>query len=61
MRKIKIFRVGVFNDVRVINEWLAEHKSAIIDQMLQSESNTSDGWSLTITIFYYEGEQGDAK
>lgn len=63
MRKIKIFSdsgVGVVE--REVNEWLAVHKSAIIHNLLQSESyvgGDDDGqWSLTITIFYYEGEQG---
>ena len=61
MRKIKIFTddgpVGV---ERSVNEWLVAHRSAIIHNILQSESyvgGEADGeWSLTITIFYYEGE-----
>lgn len=56
MRKIKIFRLAAYNDETVINNWLVEHKAAIIHKMLQSESGVGLDWTLTITIFYYEGE-----
>lgn len=56
MRKIKIFRLAAYNDETVINHWLAEHKAAIVHKMLQSESGVGLDWTLTITIFYYEGE-----
>lgn len=59
MRKIKIFRFSQYNNSEeAVNVWLSEHGTAIIHNVLQSESIDSDGsgaWSLTITIFYYEG------
>lgn len=57
MRKIKIFRLAAYNDEMVINHWLAEHKAAIIHNMLQTECVVDGTAWITITIFYYEGEQ----
>lgn len=58
MRKIKIFTDNDAGGIeRKMNHWLIGHKSAIIHNVLQSECCLVDGtWSLTITIFYYEGE-----
>lgn len=58
MRKIKIFRLTDFSAVEpTVNQWLAEHERITIVSMCQSESHaTWHPWSLTITIFYYEGE-----
>lgn len=59
MRKIKIFTSSDAETVgQEVNSWLASHKSAIIHDILQSESHDTGDWTLTITIFYYEGEQG---
>lgn len=61
MRKIKIFTDSNADVIeREVNTWLVSHKLAIIHDMLQSESHDTGDWTLTITIFYYEGEQGDA-
>ena len=38
-----------------LNTWLAEHPSAEILNILQSESQGADrSWNITITIFYRE-------
>lgn len=59
MRKIKIFRFSEFNNAEAtVNDWLAQHRTVIVHNVLQSESHaTWHSWTLTITIFYYEGEQ----
>lgn len=61
MRKIKIFTDDNSHEIESeVNTWLAAHQSAIIHNVLQSETyvggETEGEWSLTITIFYYEGE-----
>lgn len=63
MRRVRIFSNANHALVQQwVNEWLANHQTAIIFNVLQTESQSDNGtsWSLTITIFYYEGEQGDA-
>lgn len=64
MRKVKIFSDSGPRVVQqAINEWLADHESVVVYDMLQSESylnEDSDGcglWSLTVTIFYCEEER----
>lgn len=59
MRKIKIFTGCDHVEVEEeTNKWLADHRTAIIHRTMQSECCLVEGaWSLTITIFYYEGKQ----
>lgn len=64
MRKIKIFTDANETEMEdEINEWLIERPAIIVHNILQSESCVGDEddstWSLTITIFYYEGEGHD--
>jgi hypothetical protein len=53
-RKIKIFTS--FQDVSAleveINDWLSQNPNVRIIQMLQSDVDTPQGWSLIITVFY---------
>lgn len=61
MRKIKIFSDASERLIELaVNRWLAEHRAVIIFNTLQSEcySVGLNSRALTITIFYYEGEQG---
>ncbi len=52
--KVKIFGAKTLRGVEdAVNTWLAHHGRLKISHILQSESSDSkDGWSLTITIFY---------
>lgn len=53
-KKIKIF--NSYQDVAAIemdiNDWLSKNPDAIILHVTQSETNTSQGWILVISILY---------
>jgi hypothetical protein len=54
VRKIKIF--SVYQDISAleleINDWLAQNPNTRIIEMLQTQSNTTQGWNLIITVLY---------
>jgi hypothetical protein len=57
VRKIKIF--SVYQDIAAleleINDWLAQNPNIRIIDFVQTQTNTSQGWNLIITILYESG------
>jgi len=57
VRKIKIF--SVYQEISAleleINDWLAQNPNIRIIEMLQTQTNTPQGWSLIISVLYESG------
>lgn len=59
MRRVKIFSDSDHEVIeQQVNKWLAGHATAVIFRTMQSECEIEGLWSLTITVFYYEGARG---